>query len=63
MLLLVACLITAPGECREVRLGEPADPAPLACIFGAQQRIAAWCAEHPAFEVKSWRCGRPTTRA
>ncbi|MCV3274046.1 hypothetical protein [Roseobacter sinensis] len=54
-LLFVACLATAPDECRERSLVFT-DISPMQCLMGAQPELAKWSASHPNFDIKSWRC-------
>ncbi|GFE52294.1 hypothetical protein So717_40470 [Roseobacter cerasinus] len=54
-LLFVACLSTAPTECRERSLLFT-DISPTQCLMGAQPELAKWSAHHPKFDIKSWRC-------
>ncbi|WP_299672022.1 hypothetical protein [uncultured Roseobacter sp.] len=54
-LLFVACLATAPEECRERSLLFT-DISPMQCLMGAQPELAKWTASHPNQEIKSWRC-------
>ena len=54
-LLFVACLATAPEDCRERSLLF-SDISPMTCMMGAQPELAKWANEHPKYAVKSWRC-------
>ena len=54
-LLFVACLATAPDECRERSLVFT-DISPMQCLMGAQPELAKWTNAHPNMTVKSWRC-------
>lgn len=54
-LLFVACLATAPDECRERSLVFT-DISPMQCLMGAQPELAKWSATHPNLQIKSWRC-------
>ncbi|WP_299740812.1 hypothetical protein [uncultured Roseobacter sp.] len=54
-LLFVACLSTAPDECRERSLVFT-DVSPMQCLMSAQPELAKWTASHPNQEIKSWRC-------
>ncbi|WP_299402412.1 hypothetical protein [uncultured Roseobacter sp.] len=54
-LLFVACLSTAPDECRERSLVFT-DVSPMQCLMGAQPELAKWTASHPNQKIKSWRC-------
>lgn len=54
-LLFVACLSTAPDQCRERSLVFT-DVTPMACLMGAQPELAKWVNTHPNQQIKSWRC-------
>lgn len=54
-LLFVACLATAPDQCRERSLVFT-DITPMQCLMGAQPELAKWTNQHPNLEIKSWRC-------
>lgn len=54
-LLFVACLATAPDECRERSLVFT-DITPMQCLMGAQPELAKWSATNPKLEIRSWRC-------
>ena len=54
VLLLTVCSLTAPADCRQVRLPF-ADMTPMQCMM-AQPTIAQWADEHPGERVERWRC-------
>lgn len=54
-LLFVACLATAPEECRERSLLFT-DITPMQCLMGAQPELAKWSEAHPNMEIRNWRC-------
>ena len=54
-LLFVACMATAPEECRERSLVF-SNVTPMQCLMGAQPELAKWSASHPNLEIRSWRC-------
>jgi hypothetical protein len=54
-LLFVACLASAPEDCRERSLVF-SDITPMQCLMGAQPELAKWTASHPQMEIRSWRC-------
>jgi hypothetical protein len=31
-------------------------PTPAACTMGAQQRAQEYLADHPKYQLKSWKC-------
>ena len=56
-LIVVACLLSAPEECRThhlrltLRGGDPA-----LCVRSSPARIARWQSLHRKWRVKSWSC-------
>ncbi len=57
-LIVIACLLAAPAECKEHRLRisfQGGDPGQ--CMYGSPPRVAEWATLNPAWRVKSWRCG------
>lgn len=61
-IILSACLVSDPGQCRDHRL--PADNIvdPTRCVMYAQPYVAKWADEHPDWEVKKYAC-RPSTES
>ncbi|MBX9925786.1 MAG: hypothetical protein K2Y05_05465 [Hyphomicrobiaceae bacterium] len=59
-IVLSACLIADPGQCRDHRI--PADNIadPTRCVIFAQPHVAKWADENPLWEVKKYAC-RPAT--
>lgn len=55
-LVFVACLVAAPDVCREKALQYADIPNPMACMMGAQPRLAEWAQHHPRWRVTEWRC-------
>lgn len=55
-LVLIACLIANPAECREDRIAMLELPGPVACLIVAPQVAADWMAAHPKWAVARWRC-------
>ena len=56
-LIIVACLATAPDDCREHRLRltiQGGDPA--GCMYSSPPRVARWLVMHPKWQLRSWRC-------
>lgn len=59
-IILSGCLIAHPGQCRDFKI--PVDflmPSKY-CTMAAQPVVAQWSAEHPQWEIKSWKC-QPST--
>lgn len=55
-LVIAACLLT--GECKESRLTYDAgDVSLITCMVTGQAEIARWKRQHPAWQIKRWRCG------
>ena len=54
-LVFVACLVTAPDQCRERSLTFT-EITPQQCLMGAQPELAKWVSTHPNDRIKSWRC-------
>ncbi|MFQ1701380.1 hypothetical protein ACJ5NV_12385 [Loktanella agnita] len=59
-LLFVACLASAPEECRETSLVFT-DVTPAACLMGAQPELAKWTNTHPNYQIRSWKCQQVST--
>ena len=57
ILTFVVCLARQPEIC-ETRAIEAPFPTPVACLMAGQTEAARWLAEHPAYRLDSWRCGR-----
>lgn len=55
-IIISACLLADPKVCRDYRvpLNESYDPA--RCYLYAQPHFAKWAAEHPAWDIKKWKC-------
>ena len=59
LLIVTACALAAPQDCREVRLPFAMDISPAACAMQAQPILAQWAGEHPEVHVTRWRCESP----
>ena len=57
ILTFVVCLMHAPTSCETRSLDAPFS-TPVACLMAAQTEAARWLADHPAYRLDSWRCGR-----
>lgn len=51
-----ACLITNPASCKDHTYPLDAEYDQTSCMMNAPPYIAKWAEEHPAWQVKSWRC-------
>lgn len=59
-LVLLACLTSAPTECREISLLISTSPvAAMSCMAGAPVTIAEWMGDHPELQVSRWWCEAP----
>ncbi len=54
-LVFVACLSTAPAQCREQHLTY-ADLSLMGCVMGAQGALAEWKASRPDWRIAKWSC-------
>ncbi|SFD63272.1 hypothetical protein [Roseivivax sediminis] len=54
-LVFIACLASAPDECRERSLMFT-DVTPRQCLMGAQPELARWVGAHPGYRIASWAC-------
>lgn len=55
-LLIVACLASAPADCRRYEQPAPGLSAnPTAAFLEAQTRVARWAERHPGLRVRAWR--------
>lgn len=56
-LLILACLIAAPDQCRQERLPVVSEEVPpLSCMFIAPAIAAKWQEEHPKWRVHRFGC-------
>lgn len=58
MLVVTACLLARPATCERFEVPTEAR-LPMECV-GAMRE---WAAEHPAWRVTRWGCGRREVRA
>jgi hypothetical protein len=59
-IILSACLVSSPGECRDFRLPLDGDMTALSCTMKAPPYFAKWMDEHPSWQVMRWKC-QPAT--
>ena len=57
-IVISACLLADPSDCREHRLPFMRDIDPAQCVQYAQPHAAGWASENPGWEIKGWRCTR-----
>lgn len=55
-IVLSACLIANPGECKDFRLPLDGDIDAQSCVMNAPPFFAQWSEEHPAWRVMRWKC-------
>jgi len=54
-----ACFVTEPTNCRDVRLSFVADSVtPQQCMFLGQSEIAKWSEGNPNWKIMKWSCGQ-----
>jgi hypothetical protein len=54
-LVLIFCLMGAPGSCREERPLLQQVPL-MSCLTQGQHYASEWLADHPKWALSSWRC-------
>jgi hypothetical protein len=54
-LVLVFCLMSSPGACREER-PVLADLSPMGCMMQGELVAQEWLADHPKWTLSGWRC-------
>ncbi|MEM1383491.1 MAG: hypothetical protein AAF713_14510 [Pseudomonadota bacterium] len=60
-LIVIACLLSAPNDCREHRLLLTLDGMDAGqCLYSSLPRIARWQVMHRKWKVKSWHCALVT---
>jgi hypothetical protein len=59
-IILSGCLIAHPGQCRDFKIPVDFQMPAKYCTMAAQPVVAQWSAEHPQWEIKSWKC-QPST--
>jgi hypothetical protein len=57
---LSACLIANPKECREFSIETDFQMPAKYCTMRAQPVVAQWAGEHPQWQIERWRC-QPST--
>ena len=55
-IVLSACLIANPGQCKDFRVPIDVDMDPGKCTMVAPPYFAQWADEHPAWRVMRWKC-------
>jgi hypothetical protein len=60
-IVLSACLISNPGQCRDFKIPLDVDMDTKECAMAAPPYFAKWVEEHPAWQVRRWKC-QPTSQ-
>lgn len=57
-IILSACLVAEPSKCKDFRIPlEVSEPMDVTrCAVQAPPYFAQWSEEHPAWQVRKWRC-------
>lgn len=56
-IVLVVCLLTDPGKCKEEHLPDVVQTQnPASCAVASVPHMARWMGDHPAYRLVSWRC-------
>lgn len=56
-LIVVACLLAAPADCREHRVNMTLNGMDAGqCMYKSVIRVARWQSLHSKWKVKSWKC-------
>ena len=55
-IILSACLVADPGQCKDFRLPLDGDMTATSCAMNAPPYFAQWMEEHPAWRVMRWKC-------
>ena len=53
---ITACLLSDPAVCKDHNFPLNEDYDQTSCMMQAPPYIAKWADEHPAWQVKSWKC-------
>lgn len=55
-IILSACLIADPQQCRDFRIPLDIDMDTLRCAMAAPPYFAKWVEEHPQWRIRRWKC-------
>jgi hypothetical protein len=58
-LILLACTLATPVACHEYHVLFQTSGSLQSCMMQAPPYLAQWVGEHPAFQIKRWRCAWP----
>jgi hypothetical protein len=59
-IILSACLVTHPDQCRDFKIPLDVTMDPLHCAMAAPPYFAQWAEEHPQWQIRRWKC-QPVT--
>lgn len=62
-LIVLVCAISNPSACREEHILFQSAGSLESCMMRAQPYLAQWAGEHPALQIRRWRCAWPETEA
>jgi len=60
-IILSACLVANPQECRDFKIPLDTSADTLHCAMAAPPYFAQWADEHPAWQIRRWKC-QPTSQ-
>lgn len=55
-IIISACLLADPKVCRDYKIPLSENYDAARCYLYAQPHFARWAQEHPAWEIKKWKC-------
>lgn len=58
-IVMLVCSLSDPSSCREEHLFRETRGSLNSCMSWAPTEIAKWAQEHPAVQVKRWKCVYP----
>jgi hypothetical protein len=58
-LVVLACALSNPAECREYHVQFESASSLQACMMQAQPYLARWAGEHSNLKIMRWHCAWP----
>lgn len=58
-LIVLACTLANPNACHEYHVLFQSSGSLQSCMSQAQPYLAQWAGEHPAYQIRRWRCAWP----
>ncbi|WP_334146488.1 hypothetical protein [Hyphomicrobium sp.] len=55
-IILSACLIADPTQCRDFKIPLDTSMDALHCAMAAPPYFAQWAEEHPQWQIRRWTC-------